>query len=115
MSAPSITARLHRLLSDVQPTGSLLVVIGAHLFAADRNDPLYSVVRDIAWGGALLVEASPLIAHQLQHLLSMHNPLPRVPPERIVVSNVGIRDKLTGVEKRKFFTLTAHGADLPGW
>ena len=49
------------------------------------------------------------------------NPLPRVPPKRVIVSNVGIRDKelppVPGQRPfhRTFYTMTARGGGLPSW
>ena len=80
-----------RMITD--PHERLLVIVGAHHFGGDANDPIRSIVGDVPWGGALLIEASPVIARELSQRIAAHNPLPRVPPERIIVSNVGIRDK----------------------
>ena len=104
-----------RMITD--PHERLLVIVGAHHFGGDVNDPIRSVVGDVPWGGALLIEASPMIARELSQSIAAHNPLPRVPPERIIVSNVGIRDKeRTGAATRStFYTVTARGGGLPSW
>lgn len=111
-------ARLQRVLSTVSDSG-LLVVVGAHHFAADANDPLRRLVQGRRWGGALLVEASPPIAQELRQSIAARNPLPRAPSERVVVSNVGIRDSVRrGAAQnatRTFFTLTAQGDGLPSY
>ena len=40
------------------PTERLsLVIVGAHYFGGDKNDPLYRQVKDVKWSQALLVEA----------------------------------------------------------
>lgn len=108
---------LHRAVSSV-PDGSHLVIVGAHHFADDANDPLRAVVGERAWGGALLVEASPPIAHELQRSIHERNPLPRVPSNKVIVSNVGIRDNIPKGRRnvtRPFFTFTGTGGGLPSW
>ena len=65
----AMTLPLHAL---IPPTHTSLAVVGAHHFGGDTNDPIYqSVLSSVdahkrSWTKALLVEASPLIAHELQ-------------------------------------------------
>ena len=117
-ASSAAAARLQHVLSTVSDSG-LLVVIGAHHFAADANDPLRQLVRGRRWGGALLVEASPPIALELRQSIAARNPLPHAPLERVVVSNVGIRDSVRrGAAQnatRTFFTLMARGDGLPSY
>ena len=114
-SGSAAATRLQGAIASA-PEGSLLVVIGAHRFGDDVNDPLRKLVRGSAWGGVLLVEASPPIAEELRQAVSVRNPLPRVPSSKIVVSNVGIRDN-KGAQNatRPFFTFTGEGDGLPTW
>ena len=81
--ASALQAALARI---ADPHERLLVVVGAHHFGGDANDPIRSFVRDVPWGGALLIEASPVIARELRESIASHNPLPRVPPERVRAS-----------------------------
>ena len=117
-AASALQAALARI---TDPHRRLLVIVGAHHFGGDANDPIRSVVGNVPWGGALLIEASPLIARELSQSIAAHNPLPRVPLERIIVSNVGIRDKELAPAPgqrpfhRTFYTATARGGGLPSW
>lgn len=68
-----------RLASFVETMGETrtrsYVVVGAHYFAKDRNDPLYRLVRRQRWGGLGLVEASPDVARELRSKLKERRPL----------------------------------------
>ena len=115
-------AALRAAVSGItDPHERLLVIVGAHHFGGDANDPIRSVVGNVPWGGALLIEASPVIARELSQSIAALNPLPRVPPKRVIVSNVGIRDKelppVPGQRPfhRTFYTMTARGGGLPSW
>lgn len=114
----AVYAQLTPLLAQSAPHHSA-VVVGAHLFAADALDPVAALLAPHAWGGALLIEASPLTAQRLrrQMNLSTHSPLPKasMPP---TVANVGIcPDDFDGGLNRtsRFHTLTASGDGLPPW
>ena len=69
---------------------SSLVVIGAHHFGGDPNDPLFHAVKRTAWASVLLVEASPPIADQLKARVKKSNPTPRVPAHRVRAVHQGI-------------------------
>ena len=45
-----------------------LVVIGAHHFGGDPNDPIFRSVRSITWQGVILLEASPPVSRELRKL-----------------------------------------------
>ena len=117
-AAAALRAAVSRI---THPHERLLVIVGAHHFGADANDPIHSIVGKVPWGGALLIEASPVIARELSQSIATLNPLPRVPSKRVIVSNVGIRDDELPPEPgrrpfhRTFYTMTAHGGGLPGW
>ena len=51
----------------LEPEESSLVVIGAHHFGSDRNDPekFFTHVFDMPWQSTILVEANPVIAVRL--------------------------------------------------
>ena len=70
-----------------------LVVVGAHYFGFDHNDPLFYMVRNIPWSAAVLVEASPPIAARLAQLYSpsqTKKPLPFATPSGVRVVNEGV-------------------------
>ena len=95
---------------------SSLVVVGAHHFAADPNDPLRSIILKQAWASVLLIEASPHIANALRESISTRSPLPFVTAERIHVSNTGIVPKAMLQEQASnlsFYSFTANGSGLP--
>ena len=56
-AAAALRAAVSRI---THPHERLLVIVGAHHFGADANDPIHSIVGKVPWGGALLIEASPL-------------------------------------------------------
>ena len=77
------------------PERSSFVVVGAHEFggAGEANDDmlLLRLAADHAWGGVLLVEASPLLANRLAARLAQSPaPFNRTHPSRIRVSNIGV-------------------------
>jgi hypothetical protein len=57
----------------LEPEESSLVVIGAHHFGSDRNDPekFFTHVFDMPWQSTILVEANPVIAVRLLDDTSM--------------------------------------------
>jgi len=77
---------------------SSLVVLGAHHFGQrtgprnEENDDVFVVqlAKKLVWRRILLVEASPLVAAELQRSLVENPDAYATPPERIVVRNVGI-------------------------
>jgi len=77
-------------LSVAVPGNASLVVIGAHHFGDDTNDPLYSTVSGGAWSDVLLVEASPPVAAELRAKVAERNPTPNVPQDRLHVVNQGV-------------------------
>mmetsp|Transcript_28222 Transcript_28222/g.72229 ORF Transcript_28222/g.72229 Transcript_28222/m.72229 type:complete len:325 (-) Transcript_28222:1137-2111(-) len=77
-------------ISQFVPRNASLVVIGAHHFGGDQNDPIYSAVKDVAWSNVLLVEASPFIAAQLRARVEAINPTPHVLPGHVRVVNQGV-------------------------
>ena len=79
-AASSLQAALARI---ADPRERMLGIVGAHHFGGDTNDPIRSFVGDVPWGGALLIEASPIIARELTQSIAAHNPLPRVPADRV--------------------------------
>ena len=81
MRLPTVSASL---------ANTALVVIGAHHFGRDRNDPLYNFVKDVPWSQVLLVEAAPAIARHLSAMVASRNPMRRVPSERVRVANQGV-------------------------
>lgn len=103
--------------------GRSLVVVGAHLFTADHNDPLRQFVVTRSFGGVLLVEASPPITHSLRAVVAnmsieehdgrtRKQSLIHVSSAAVVPSDHNCRaDNGT----TPFFTLLASGAGLPHW
>ena len=100
---------------------SSLVVIGAHHFGRDSNDPVYAAVATVAWSRVLLVEASPIVSAALRAQVVQANPTPHVPPDQVSVVNAGIcplgakdLDAAGSNTPRPFFSLPAM-AGLPHW
>ena len=57
-------------LAAISSAGNLersLLVIGAHGFGGDPNDPLFAAAQQVRWTGVTLLEANPSVARQLQH------------------------------------------------
>ena len=73
---------------DHNASQSWLVVVGAHHFGADNNDPLFQAVQGVAWAGVLLVEADPHIARQMADRVAVHSPVPLARTVRI--ANLGV-------------------------
>ena len=65
------------------PASASLVVIGAHKFGGDSNDPVFASVAPVAWSRVLLVEASPPVAAALRARVAEVNPTPNVKPDRV--------------------------------
>mmetsp|Transcript_27322 Transcript_27322/g.69543 ORF Transcript_27322/g.69543 Transcript_27322/m.69543 type:complete len:278 (-) Transcript_27322:196-1029(-) len=80
------TARVRQVLRR----NASLVVVGAHHFGLDENDPVYQAAKGVPWSDVLLVEASPVIAVQLQAQVESRNPTPLVPHHRVRVVNQGV-------------------------
>ena len=99
---------------NLEPETSSLVVIGAHHFGHDANDPLYENIKDIQWNSTLLVEASPPIAKQLTKLVGQNNPTPNVPPNRVYVVSEGIipGNRTTKPKMLNFYNFDAD--EIPG-
>lgn len=75
----------------VLPSAPSLVVLGAHLFAADRFDPLAAAVRDVGWSSVSLFEASPAIAERLkQNIGRSLSALPNTSARSVRVVNEGV-------------------------
>jgi hypothetical protein len=99
-------------LNTTSLQGTTLVVIGAHYFCDDFNDPLCRYVANVAWSRAVLVEASPEIAAALTTKLDRHNPLTHVPRSRISVVNQGVcfSTPINATTHRTFYSF----AEKPG-
>jgi|MDSY01.1.fsa_nt_gb hypothetical protein len=104
---------------DLDPRSSSLVVIGAHHFGRDANDPLYDNVKAFSWASVLLAEASPPVAAELQKMVLERNPTPHVPPARVHVLGQGVipGNRTTAApETLKFYTFDAQALPgLPFW
>jgi hypothetical protein len=79
---------------------SSLVVLGAHQFGFDENDPIYRSVANMSWASVLLVEANPSIAWSLATKVRERNPLPRVPLTHINIVNEGVCQRAAGDGKK---------------
>ena len=89
MRSPMPHHQLHvELRGDNNASQSWLVVVGAHHFGADNNDPLFQAVQGVAWAGVLLVEADPHIARQMADRVAVHSPVPLARTVRI--ANLGV-------------------------
>ena len=95
------------------------VVVGAHLFHQDHNDPLSRLMRDLPWAAVLLIEANPSVAEKLGAAIAAHNPFSRTAKERVFVSNAGVcpTDMLSGQTEvaLPFHSLNVSGRGLPLW
>lgn len=76
--------------SIAAPESRELLVIGAHLFGDDDNDPLQRHVRSVPWGRVTLLEASPNIAQQLAARVASANPFSQTPLPSVAVRNLGV-------------------------
>ena len=74
----------------LQANDTDLVVIGAHHFGHDANDPIAKEVMHVRWRSVLLVEASPPIASELAAAVALRNPTPLAPRDRVNVINEGV-------------------------
>ena len=101
-------------LREMVPENSSLVVIGAHDFGDDVNDPVYKSVAVLAWSDALLVEANPQIAASLQHKVAAVNPLPLAPHQNIRVLNLGVCPEEKKHSTLPFYTFPATPG-MPFW
>ena len=92
------------------PRRPSLLVLGAHYFGGDYNDPLFAAIHNISWSTALLVEASPPIAAALKHSVAARPPLPLATSLRVLNEGIcpGERRALP------FFSFARHGS-LPRW
>lgn len=103
------------------PQQSSFVVAGAHSFGLDNelNDlqHLVQLARQRPWAALLLIEASPLLASQLEATIRAQNPFRRA--TRIIVSNAAICPKRLLGQSLPFFTVAAKlqtgDPRLPGW
>ena len=100
-------------IREMVPENSSLVVIGAHLFGDDPNDPIYSSVVQLSWDSVLLVEANPKIADTLQSRVIAQNPVPLAPHHNVHVVNQGVCPDNTK-HLRPFYTLQ-ETRGLPFW
>lgn len=79
--------------SLLQPSGfenKSIVVVGAHHFGRDLNDPLHGEWRHVAWHRAVLVEAQPDVARQLYESIQVDNPFWKLHKHRVHVLNEGV-------------------------
>ena len=103
------------------PALSSFVVAGAHSFGVDKevNDPpwLVHLAKTHPWHSLLLVEASPLLAAQLETLVRKRTPFHK--QSRVIVSNAAICPKRLSGQVLPFYTVAAKlitGDDrLPGF
>lgn len=82
------------------------VVIGAHYFGYDRNDPLFRLVKHQAWGGLGLVEASPSISRELKSRVQAKKPMT---VDKIIVDEACVAP-VAG--EKPFFVLNVSEAEL---
>ena len=106
--------------SSVNTSQRSFVVVGAHLFHQDHNDPLSKLMRDLPWGAVLLIEANPSVAATLRAAIAAHNPFRRTPTERVRVSNAGVcpTDMIPAGQAEAvlpFTSLNVSGNGLPQW
>jgi hypothetical protein len=117
------TERTLRHSQHLIPSNGSFVVVGAHQFGStgETHDQRWAVqlAATHQWAGALLVEASPPVATELAAHVRERSPFPRVPRDRVIVSNVGVcprtRTTFKAGSALPFFSLTASGAGLPKW
>lgn len=83
-----------------------VVVVGAHYFGRDVGDPLHAAVRDVPWGGALLVEASPVIFAKLSANTAERSPFRHVVP---LVVNAGVAANSSSTSMPFFHLDDTHG------
>ena len=95
--------------AQIIPPNSSLVVIGAHHFGGDPNDPTFKAVSRVAWSDVRLVEASPHIAAHLQAKVAGTNPLPLVQHWNVRVVNQGVCPRAAD-EQLQFYSFD----DTPG-
>ena len=85
---------------------------------------MQQLVRRLDWGSVLLIEGSPWVARRLKRSIRARNPFPRVPAERVFVSNSGVcpNSMLAGANashdggvELPYYSLTATGRGLPSW
>lgn len=95
---------------------SSLVIVGAHRFGKDNNDPLFASVNRLQWSAVLLIEASPVIADQLHTQFSLSKKLlPRVPRGNITVVGEGVCPDGAGDGTKRPFYSVEPIAGLPDW
>lgn len=104
----------------LKPENSSLVVIGAHYFGFDSNEPkkFFNHVTGLPWQQTILIEASPAIASKLADMVAKRNPTPMVPPEQVRVLNEGVisgADHSGVPQSVDFFSLDDHELKLPWW
>lgn len=103
-----------RLPFELDPRASSLVVIGAHHFGRDANDPTYESVRDLPWKSTVLVEASPTVATELDSFVRTRNPTPKVPVDHVHVVRGGVIPGNRSVAPRNMLFYTFDTDALPG-
>jgi hypothetical protein len=104
----------------LQANDTDLVVIGAHHFGHDANDPIAKEVMHVRWRSVLLVEASPPIASELAAAVALRNPTPLAPRDRINVINEGVcpfgAASGSAASSLPFYSFNASGLHgLPFW
>lgn len=108
------TLAVHVQLSSPLPEGDAsLVVVGAHHFGRDLNDPLYAAVREHTWASVLLIEASPAVVRKLREQVSGAT-FPRVGGENMSVIGEGVCPDAGEATTRPFYSFTAT-VGLPHW
>lgn len=97
------------------PSQNALVIVGAHHFARDSNDPLHAHVKHMNWGSVLLVEASPPVAEELRAQVLSANPFSSVPALSVAVINAGVC-AAGGGERLPFYSFRPRRSDaFPMW
>lgn len=83
------TARIRKIVQNVPRKGEKAVlVIGAHEFGQDPNDPTFRLVAGYPWAAVYAVEPNPPIYEKLAKALI--EGLPHVAPERVVADRAAV-------------------------
>ena len=109
-------ATLAELVGSLDVTRRSIVIVGAHHFGNDFNDPIYRSVRAKPWSQVLLIEASPMVARELNESITSGkgSVFSGVPAERMHVANVGVCPK-SAADNMPFYTFTKTGKEMPLW
>ena len=93
------------------PANPVLVVVGAHYFGGDANDPLFGAIKGVIWDCVLLVDASPPVTRYLNLTISERRPLnlAKAPGASFRVVNEGICPDVQGeATARPFYWVDPH-------